>query len=89
MSRDEWLHKIQSLSFAKTECELYLDTHPECKHALDYYRNIVEQLDQAMSEYQSKFEPLWADASLNKDRWTWIDGAWPWQNEENKGKKKA
>ncbi len=78
--------KIQKLSFAKTETELFLDTHPECTQALDYYRRTVNELDALRTEYQHKFGPIVAAESMG-DRWTWIDGAWPWQHEsENRVK---
>lgn len=76
--REMLLRKIQALSFAKVETELFLDTHPDCEKALNYYREIVEQLDGAMSEYQNKYGPLFAEASMG-DRWTWVDSPWPWQ----------
>ena len=79
--KDTLLKKIQALSFAKVETELFLDTHPDCKSALASYRDIVEQLDKAMSEYQNTHGPLFAEASMG-DRWTWVDGPWPWQMHE-------
>ena len=78
MNRDELMKRIQELSFAKVETELFLDTHPECKAALDYYKGVTEELDMAMTEYQNKYGPIVAEASMG-DRWAWIDGAWPWQ----------
>ena len=38
MTKSELMRKIQALSFAKTETELYLDCHPENKAALEYVR---------------------------------------------------
>jgi spore coat protein JB len=77
MSKDELMRRIQELSFAKVETELFLDTHPECKLALDFYRKTTDELDMAMTEYQNKYGPIVADASMG-DHWTWIEGSWPW-----------
>ena len=33
----------------------------------------------AMTEYQNKYGPLFADMTVG-DKWTWIDGPWPWQH---------
>ena len=80
------LKKIQQLSFAKCETELFLDTHPECMQALDYYRKTVDELTMLMTEYQEKYGPLVATA-VGSDRWSWIDGPWPWQlDREEKAK---
>ena len=38
------LKQIQALSLAKVETELFLDTHPECKMALNYYKATLEKL---------------------------------------------
>ena len=78
MGKDALLKKIQALSFAKVETELYLDTHPDSKSALDYYRGILNKLDEAMTEYQNKYGPLFAEGVVG-DRWSWVEGKWPWQ----------
>ena len=87
-SKESLLKKIQALSFAKVETELYLDGHPDAKSALEYYRNILRELDDAMTEYQNEYGPLFAEGVVG-DRWTWVEGKWPWQlgvkeNEEGK-----
>ena len=74
------LKKIQALSFAKVETELFLDTHPDCTTALNYYKDILEELDELMTEYQNKYGPLFAEGVVG-DRWSWVDGKWPWQTE--------
>ena len=78
--REALLKRVQELSFAKVETELYLDTHPDCEKALAYYKSILEELDLAMTEYQNKYGPLFAEGVIG-DRWTWVEGAWPWQLE--------
>ena len=79
MSRDELMEKIHALSFAMTEAQLFLDTHPDCRAALDYFRGLRDEYDLAMTEYQNKYGPLFADMIVG-DKWSWIDGPWPWQN---------
>ena len=76
--REALLKRVQALSFAKVETELYLDTHPDCEKALAYYKSILEELDLAMTEYQNKYGPLFAEGVIG-DRWTWVEGKWPWQ----------
>ena len=77
-NREALLRKIQALSFAKVETELYLDVHPDAEGALEYYRNILRELDGAMTEYQNEYGPLFAEGVVG-DRWTWVEGKWPWQ----------
>ena len=77
--RDSLMTKIQKLAFAKTETELFLDTHPDCMRALDYYHKLVDELDAAREEYANMYGPITAGESMG-DRWTWIEGTWPWQS---------
>ena len=82
--RAELMKKIQALSFAKTETELYLDAHPETMAALEYYKEVVGRLGMAIEEYEGKYGPITA-GKTQVDRWTWVDGAWPWQYSAEEG----
>ncbi|MBR2343923.1 MAG: spore coat protein CotJB [Clostridia bacterium] len=78
MNKDELLRYIQELAFRKTETELFLDTHPDCRDALDLYRRNLEMLEAATAEYNNKYGPLTATAAVG-DSWSWIKSPWPWQ----------
>ena len=79
------LRAIQELCFVKAELELYLDTHPDCKTALDYYHKTVDALDKLMAEYQAKGTPIVAMGSVDSNHWNWIKGPWPWQKDGESG----
>ena len=83
MTREELYLRIQQLGFAKAETELFLDTHPTCKSALDHFHHIVRELDMAVTEYQNKYGALTTNGVTNTDRWTWVEGAWPWHNDDS------
>lgn len=74
------MKKIQGLSFALDEAQLYLDTHPDCSMALSFYKETLEELDALMTEYQNKYGPIFAEGVVG-DRWSWVDEKWPWQAE--------
>lgn len=82
MSKQELMSKIRSLSFAKCETELFLDTHPDCREALDYFRDLCYRLKMATEEYEESYGPLTSSASSG-ERWSWVDTPWPWQIEDN------
>lgn len=72
------LKRIQALAFAKTETELYLDAHPGCAAALEYYKSVTDELKRLMEEYENtamliRQENEWGE------RWSWVDKPWPWQ----------
>ncbi|MBE6532735.1 MAG: spore coat protein CotJB [Ruminococcaceae bacterium] len=79
------LEQIRALGFVKVELELYLDTHPNCRTALDYYRKTVDELERLTEEYHNQYGPLVASGNLSTENWNWINGPWPWQNEKMNG----
>ena len=78
-SKSRLLKKIQALSFAKTETELYLDAHPDAMPALEYYRDLMQKLAQVSEIYEAKYGPLTAASAASGDNWSWVSGKWPWQ----------
>ena len=72
------LKRIQALSFAKTETELYLDAHPECMAALEYYRELVKELRALTDEYEGTVGTIRQENEMGEG-WTWICKPWPWQ----------
>ncbi len=76
---EQLLEKIRALAFVKTELELYLDTHPNCKVALDYYYQNRDALRELTTLYEETVGPLTADGNVSAEGWNWVEGPWPWQ----------
>ena len=86
LGRGKLMQKIDALSFAKVELELYLDAYPDCRAALSDYRETVKRLDEAVAQYESKYGPLTAASGAMGERWSWVTGPWPWHYEFGEGK---
>ena len=72
------LRRLQICEFTLVECNLYLDTHPNCPIAMQYFQNARRMNCQAMKAYEEVNGPLQvADADSNN--WNWINGPWPWE----------
>lgn len=71
--------QVRQLDFVKRELELYLDTHPNCRTALDYYYQTVQALNRLTEEYHNTYGPLVAAGANDPEHWTWTDTPWPWQ----------
>lgn len=74
--------KLGAMQFACWELHLFLDTHPnncEAARRLEEYR---QRLARAVKEHEEKYGPL-GQTSSETSRWAWINGPWPWQNEED------
>ena len=77
MTKAELMRKIQELAFAKTETELYLDTHPDNTMALEYYAKINAELMEYAMQYTNKYGPIVAGESMG-ETWSWVKNPWPW-----------
>ena len=45
INRDNRLQRLRELEFALLETNLYLDTHPNSRKALDYYKKVKAARD--------------------------------------------
>ena len=75
----ELLKKISELSFVRVELELYLDTHPDCKMALDMYYKTLDELKMLTETYKNTVGPLIAADTVDTETWSWVNMPWPWQ----------
>lgn len=72
------MRQIMEYDFAQYELMLYLDTHPEDAKALKLYRKVTQKANELRELYEANFGPITADASMEEERWNWIDNPWPW-----------
>lgn len=77
------LHHINAVSFAAFDTHLFLDTHPDCEEAKDYFCQMVAKRDKAIAEYERLYALLFADASCENscdgENWSWATTPWPWE----------
>ena len=52
LNRSEIILKIQELSFACVDLNLYLDTHPDDACAINMYNSFTKQLNEAIRNYE-------------------------------------
>ena len=79
MTRDEALRKVQMYDFALTDTGLFLDTHPNCKEAIEYYNKAQAVREEAWNEYTGKFGPLSFYEVSDENYWEWNQGPMPWE----------
>ena len=74
------LRKIQIIDFVLNDTALFLDTHCDCKEALEYYNNFLEMRKNAVKEYVKQFGPLEQTDTQSCDcNFKWAQGPWPWE----------
>ncbi|MDI3317744.1 MAG: spore coat protein CotJB [Bacillota bacterium] len=70
-SPDELSRRMQQLHFAALEINLYLDTHPDDRQALEDYNRLVQELMRLHQEWVRRYGPL-----MNHGQ---DPSAYPWQ----------
>ncbi|MBR6872598.1 MAG: spore coat protein CotJB [Ruminococcus sp.] len=79
------MKKLQACSFALTEANLYLDSHPTCADGLAYFRRHKDEYEKARAEYEKKYGPLTACAAEGTRKWEWVTQPFPWEYKANEG----
>lgn len=75
------MYELQMYGFVLDEARLFLDTHPNSKEALAYYRKYSEIYEETKNEFESMFGPITAGKiAAESESWQWIMGGWPWQS---------
>ena len=77
------LRHVQMHGVAMVEAGLYLDAHPDCRRALEYFRRQRELYMKYAAEYEAAYGPLTMAAQADGDCWKWVQGPWPWESEAN------
>ena len=83
MDKNKLLKRIQMYSFSIDEIVLYLDTHPNCRNALEYYHKYNALMHEAVNEYNRLYGTLNPKQVMSSDKWTWACDPWPWERSAN------
>ncbi len=74
--------ELMALQFMIKELQLYLDTHPDDMETFRALKNVIELEKQGRERYVRLYGPLVISDVEFSDSYTWINGPWPWENEE-------
>ena len=70
--------KIQELSFAVNDFNLYLDLHPNDQKIFNLYKQCNLELKQLEALYADKYTALCIEDDL-KEKYSWNKNPWPWE----------
>lgn len=75
--------RIEATDFAILEIELFLDTHPTDRRAMQMLSEYRTRRKSQIADYESRFGKYVVTASDVdlSDRWAWINGPWPWERQ--------
>lgn len=81
MTEYELLSQIMKYQFYAVDLNLFLDTHPNCKEALEDYKVISAKLRNYINDYEKQYGPLINfGQSMVCDHDKWVNQPWPWEN---------
>ena len=82
MTRQQLQDQIKAFDFALIEMNLYLDTHPCDKEALQLTGVYRSKRDLLIETFERRFGPwaITADKTpTDGEKWTWVNDPWPWE----------
>ena len=81
MNRTPWqlMHTIQTSGFALDELGLFLNTHPDCEEAIEFYDKQRDIYNQAIREYTDYLGPITKYNVNTRRGWSWTETPWPWE----------
>lgn len=77
--KEQLLFNIGVIDFTLVDLELYLDTHPRDRRALEYFRHYAQIKRQLCREFSQKYYPLTFAESDSDKAWTWGEAPLPWE----------
>ena len=84
-SKEDLMDIISKVSFALDDTRLYLDTHPDCEKAMDFFKKMQHIRHEAMKEYTENYGAIYGYNMGSCDNWSWNMGDYPWLSNKKVG----
>lgn len=81
--REKLLKRVQMYCFAKEDAALFLDTHPDCAKAIEYYNKYSKLYAESKAEYEKEYGPITRPEEETASSWQWVNDPWPWEESES------
>ncbi len=72
------LKEIMTIKFVVLELNLFLNTHPRNKEAINDYNKYISKLNSLITDYQNKYGLL-SVSCTSQIPWQYLETAWPWK----------
>jgi len=73
------LGEVMAVDFVLQELQLYLDTHENDADAFAAYKGFLKLSKEAHRRYVELYGPICRKDMADCPRFSWLDGAWPWE----------
>ena len=79
MNQKQLMSEVYIHGFGRDDAALFLDTHPDCKQALSFFRECADKYKNAVAELAAAGCPLFQSDAADSCSWKWLDEPWPWE----------
>lgn len=78
--RYDLICQIGKISFTMDELRIFLDTHPDCREALERFDKLAERRSVLIRKFEESYGPMnfYNNNSCSRE-WRWVDAPWPWE----------
>jgi spore coat protein JB len=83
MDRKKLLREITALDFKIIELNLFLNTHPDNRKAIEEFNQTVTDARALKEIYNKHYGMLTSQDSRSRYPWEWLNEPWPWEFEAN------
>ena len=73
------LNDIGIVDFTLVDLMLYLDTHPTCKEAMEYYNHYAKVKTKMTRDFSMMYFPLTKEYAESTTEWRWGNAPLPWE----------
>lgn len=79
VSKEALMNEIMALNFSIIDLNLYLNTHPCDRTAINYYNLYVQKYMMLVDRFQKMFGPITMGTFQSRCPWQWVENEWPWE----------
>ncbi len=84
-SKEELMDLITKVSFVMDDTRLFLDTHPDCEEALEYFKKMHRIRHELIKEYTERFGQIVSYHIAEDNDWDWNRPPQPWNSSRKAG----
>ncbi len=78
--KEQMFYDIGIVDFVVVELTEFLDVHPDCAEALEYFKHYSKIRNQMVEEFSQKYFPISVNHADCSKEWTWGAAPLPWEN---------
>lgn len=80
--QEKLMLRIQELSFALNDLNLYLDINPNDTDCFNLFKTYAQELNRCKEKYENEYNVINLNDDVN-NCYSWYKNPWPWEGKQN------